>query len=99
MCMPARSMLPRLLAASGLTLASLALSSSRLHAEPRYFGGYPCTDRCRDHAAGFEYARQLRLKDPTQCAGPTLSYVQGCRVYSRDRMRDGTKDDGGRRID
>lgn len=71
-----------------------------LHSQnQRYFGGFPCTDRCRDHSAGFEYARQLRLKDPNQCAGPTLSYVQGCRVYSRDRMRDSKMDDAGRPID
>jgi hypothetical protein len=66
---------------------------------PRYFGGYQCTDRCRDHAAGFQWARQMRLKHPSQCSGPTQSYVQGCQTYSRDRMRDPSKDDSGQPID
>lgn len=66
---------------------------------PRYFGGYRCTNGCRDHSAGFQWARQLRLTRFGQCVGPTLSYVQGCQVYPKDRMRDPTKDDAGQPID
>lgn len=82
----------------GLVVGATVAATPAYSQQPRYFGGYPCTHQCRDHAAGFEFARQVRLKDPNQCAGPTQSYVQGCRVYSRDRMRDGKKDDRGRPI-
>jgi len=85
--------------AAGLLAGMFTLSTPVYSQQSRYFGGYRCTDKCRDHAAGFDYARQLRLRDPTQCAGPTLSYEQGCKAYTRDRMRDGKKDDAGRPID
>jgi hypothetical protein len=86
----------------GILMSLLLLGAPRAafgEQAPRYFGGYRCTDRCRDHSAGFQWARQLRLTRPGQCVGPTLSYVQGCQVYAKDRMRDGTKDDAGQPID
>jgi hypothetical protein len=66
--------------------------------DAQYFGGYHCTDNCREHADGFVWARQNRVREPGRCAGPTLSHLQGCMVYLRDRMRDWTKDDSGRVI-
>lgn len=62
---------------------------------PRYFGGYKCTDRCRQHAEGFRWARESRVREGRQCEGPSTSHIQGCLVYLRDRMRDATRDDNG----
>ena len=85
----------------GLTAATLiAFAAPALPEQVRYFGGYRCTDGCKGHAAGFQWARQHRITNPAHCTwGPSESHMQGCRVYSRDRMRDATKDDAGRAID
>jgi len=85
----------------GLTCALITVfTTSSLPAEARYFGGYHCTDHCKGHAAGFQWARQRRIANPNDCTGgPSQSHIQGCRAYCRDRMRDATKDDDGRPID
>src|SRR3954447_1756353 len=62
---------------------------------PNYFGGYRCVESCRGHVDGFVWAREHRIRDAAQCAGPRPSHVQGCIVYLRDRMRDPRMDDNG----
>ena len=79
-----------------LTTASSSLADAQT---PNYFGGYRCTERCQKHAQGFEWARDNRVREPAQCAGPTPSHIQGCMVYLQDRMRDPRKDDNGRLIE
>ena len=93
--MPTNALATGVLAAATL-LASLAPDRAE---EPRYFGGYHCTDQCRKHAVGFLWARQTRILNPQKCSGATPSHVEGCRAYSRDRLRDPTHDDLGHRID
>lgn len=83
-----------------LTAAALLATVTPDRAEEvRYFGGYHCTDHCRKHAAGFQWARESRVLNPKDCGGSTRSHVEGCRAYSRDRMRDPTHDDLGHVID
>lgn len=80
-------------------LAPTLITIQSVNADPeRYFGGYRCTVRCLKHAEGFEWAREQRIRNPSQCAGPSLSHMQGCFAFLRDRMRDSTKDDSGQPI-
>jgi hypothetical protein len=68
-------------------------------AHARYFGGYPCTKDCKTHAAGFKWAREHRVTNPDNCSGESRSFIQGCRAYGSDRMRDFSKDDDGAPIE
>lgn len=81
-------------------LASMLLTTQIAKAQSsRYFGGYRCTAGCLKHAEGFNWAREHRVRELSQCAGPSLSHIQGCIVYLRDRMRDSTRDDSGQLIE
>ena len=89
-----------LFATSVVIAGTLFVTLTPDHAEEaRYFGGYHCTDQCRKHAAGFQWARQTRVTNPERCLGATRSHVEGCRTYSRDRMRDVGHDELGHPID
>jgi hypothetical protein len=83
-----------------LALVAVAVTTALARsAEARYFGGYHCTDHCKKHAEGFRWARETRTLDPGSRVGVSRSHVEGCRVYSRDRMRDPGRDDDGHPTD
>ena len=50
------------------------------------FGGYPCIGDCSDDKAGYRWARQNGITDPDSCTGNTGSFIEGCRVYARQRI-------------
>jgi hypothetical protein len=39
------------------------------------------------------------VTNPVNCAGESRSFIQGCRAYGSDRMRDFSKDDDGAPIE
>jgi hypothetical protein len=49
------------------------------------FGGYPCIRDCSDDKAGYHWAAQNGVTDPDSCTGNTGSFIEGCRVYARQR--------------
>ena len=49
------------------------------------FGGYRCIGDCADDKAGFRWAEQNGITDPDSCTGNTGSFIEGCRVYARQR--------------
>lgn len=52
------------------------------------FGGYPCRGNdCSDDWAGYRWAEANRIADPDDCTGKTASFIEGCRVYARQRTR------------
>jgi hypothetical protein len=64
----------------------------------RYFGGYRCTEHCQTHSEGYQWARVNRIFKPGDCKGTSRSFIEGCRSFARDRVRDFTKDDDGHPI-
>lgn len=49
------------------------------------FGGYPCSDDCSTHVAGFYWAEEHSISDPDNCEGATGAFIEGCRVYAESR--------------
>ena len=49
------------------------------------FGGYPCSGDCSDDKAGYRWAEQNGITDPDSCTGNTGAFIDGCRVYARER--------------
>ena len=49
------------------------------------FGGYPCNGDCSEDKAGYRWAQQNGIRDPDDCTGNSGSFIEGCRVYARQR--------------
>lgn len=49
-----------------------------------YFMGYPCTDDCSGHRAGYQWAKDSGIDDPDDCRGKSNSFIEGCRAYAED---------------
>lgn len=49
---------------------------------PRQFHGYPCTQDCSGHRAGYEWAQRKGIADPAQCGGNSQSFIEGCRAWA-----------------
>jgi hypothetical protein len=73
-------------------------SATAQHFSGRYFGGYPCTDDCSEHAAGFRWAASQHVRNAEDCLGEPRSFREGCRAYVRNRLRDASRDDDGKPI-
>jgi len=55
------------------------------------FGGYPCIGDCSDDKAGYRWAEQNGITDPDSCTGNTGTFIEGCRVYARQRAASAPK--------
>jgi len=55
------------------------------------FGGYPCHGDCSEDRAGYRWAEQHGITDPDACTGNTGSFIEGCRVYARQRAANSKK--------
>ena len=45
------------------------------------FHGYPCTDDCSGHEAGYEWAERKSIDSVEGCGGNSNSFIEGCRAY------------------
>lgn len=41
-----------------------------------------CTEDCSGHEAGFEWAKEQGIADPSECGGNSDSFVEGCEAYA-----------------
>ena len=41
-----------------------------------------CTEDCSGHDAGFEWARDQGVTDPSECSGDSQSFIEGCEAYA-----------------
>ena len=41
-----------------------------------------CTQDCSGHDAGFEWARDNEITDPSECGGKSQSFEEGCEAYA-----------------
>ena len=42
---------------------------------------YGCTEDCSGHDAGYEWAEENDVTDPSDCGGKSQSFVEGCEAY------------------
>lgn len=52
------------------------------------FGGYPCTQDCSGHEAGYEWAQDKGIDDPDDCGGNSDSFIEGCQAYAEEMQTD-----------
>ena len=55
---------------------------------PREFGGYPCTQDCSGHEAGYQWAEDNEITDPDDCSGKSQSFIEGCQAYAEEQKSD-----------
>jgi len=49
------------------------------------FGGYPCTDDCSGHEAGYQWAQDNGIEEPDDCGGNSESFIEGCVTYAEEQ--------------
>ena len=47
-------------------------------------GTEDCTGDCSGHDAGFHWAQENGVEDPSGCLGNSTSFEEGCQAYGRD---------------
>ena len=57
-------------------------------ASAQTFQGYPCTQDCSGHEAGYNWAEQLGIEDPGDCGGNSDSFIEGCQAYAVEHQED-----------
>jgi hypothetical protein len=62
-----------------ILIALAALSSARLATQE--FHGYPCTQDCSGHQAGYEWAERKGIDSVDDCGGNSNSFIEGCQAY------------------
>lgn len=50
------------------------------------FSGYPCTDDCSGHEAGYNWAEEHDIDDPDNCDGNSNSFIEGCQAYAEEQQ-------------
>jgi hypothetical protein len=50
-------------------------------------GTSECTEDCSGHEAGFRWARDHEIADPSDCRGRSRSFKEGCRAYAEAVVR------------
>ena len=66
-----------------ITITILALSLSQAMAQT--FQGYPCTVDCSGHEAGYEWAQDKGINDPSDCGGNSNSFSEGCQAWAEEQ--------------
>lgn len=61
-------------------------------ASAQTFHGYPCTEDCSGHEAGYNWAEQHGIEDPGDCDGNSDSFVEGCQAYAAEH-REGLQEE------
>lgn len=67
-------------------------------ADAKTFHGYPCTQDCSGHKAGYNWAKQHSIDEVDNCnkAGETSnspSFAEGCRAYVEENQETTDDDD------
>lgn len=52
------------------------------------FRGYKCTEDCSGHEAGYEWAEEHGISDPSDCGGNSQSFIEGCESYAVEQMNE-----------
>jgi hypothetical protein len=49
---------------------------------------WECTDDCSGHDAGYEWAEEKGITDPSDCSGNSESFIEGCEAYANENSED-----------
>lgn len=53
--------------------------------EPLTFKGNDCIDDCSGHEAGYNWAEEEGIIDPSDCGGNSRSFIEGCESYAEEQ--------------
>lgn len=53
--------------------------------DPQTFNGDECTDDCSGHEAGYNWAEEKGIDDPSDCGGNSTSFIEGCESYTEEQ--------------
>ncbi len=45
---------------------------------------WDCTGDCSGHEAGYEWAEEKGISDPSDCGGNSESFIEGCEAYANE---------------
>ena len=89
----------RPLKATGFGMAMLAavVSAAILHPSGKAeaqdsFNGYPCTEDCSGHQAGYDWAQQNGIISSGDCGGNSQSFIEGCQAYTEENADPDSQD-------
>ena len=86
----------RYLTLTTIFIGSLSVLPATVAAQDQTFGGYPCTEDCSGHEAGYQWAEQNGLTDPSECPfGNSQSFYEGCLAYTQGAGDDQQQNDSG----
>jgi hypothetical protein len=54
--------------------------------EPQTFGGNDCIGDCSGHEAGYNWAEEKDIDDPSDCGGNSNSFIEGCETYAEEQQ-------------
>jgi hypothetical protein len=77
---------------SALLTVALAVASPCLLQSAKAqetFNGYPCTVDCSGHQAGYDWAEQNGITDPSDCGGNSQSFIEGCEAFTEENGSEG----------
>lgn len=49
---------------------------------------YPCTVDCSGHEAGYQWAEENSIDDPSDCGGNSNSFIEGCEAYAEEQSEE-----------
>jgi hypothetical protein len=67
-----------------LGIASHAMAQNTAPAPAKSFEGFPCTQDCAGHEAGYKWAEEHDIDDPAKCGGTSKSFIEGCQAWASD---------------
>lgn len=74
--------LAALVAAANVEIGWKAARDKELReADGPQFHGYPCTQDCSGHRAGFDWASRKKVTRPADCEGDSQSFIEGCLAF------------------
>ena len=54
--------------------------------QPETFKGNDCTSDCSGHEAGYDWAEEKGITDPSNCGGNSNSFIEGCESYAEEQQ-------------
>lgn len=45
---------------------------------------WECTGDCSGHNAGYDWAEEKGISDPSDCGGNSTSFIEGCEAYANE---------------
>jgi hypothetical protein len=66
---------------------------SLCQASAQNFHGYPCTQDCSGHEAGYQWADDQSITSTDDCSGNSNSFVEGCNAYVEENYPEDNEDE------